>query len=249
MTLIPKIEKAILELCREDEDRNVWFYIKKWHHLDRNGFDYEENFTIHSTNNILDLTATLHGIDCETLLRMAIDLGVETPNFIPMIPTFRNELKSDYTTAYSTFEKAFKEIETEPSLAIGLANSALESIIKEILKDERINSKISKKGTLHKITEENLKIFKMHPNSDIPVEINTIGSALISINDSIEKLRSEKTNFHGKTTEDYLIKDPLYAYFVVNSVTTVGLFLKSYYIKKFPNEWSVSDFTDDELPF
>jgi len=53
------------------------------------------------------------------------------------------------------------------------------------------------------------------------------------------------TNVHGKTTEDYIISDPLYAYLVVNSVTTIGLFLKSYYIKKFSKEEPELD----ELPF
>ena len=63
---------------------------------------------------------------------MAIDLGVETPDFIPSIPVFKNELKSDFETASQTFEKAYKNVEEDPSLAIGLANSALESIIKPV---------------------------------------------------------------------------------------------------------------------
>ena len=60
---------------------------------------------------------------------MAIDLGVETPDFIPSIPVLKNELKSDFETASQTFEKAYKNVEEDPSLAIGLANSALESKI------------------------------------------------------------------------------------------------------------------------
>jgi len=56
---------------------------------------------------------------------------LETPDFIPCIPTFRNEIKSDYKTASATFEKAFRQIEEHPDIAIGLANSSLESIIKK----------------------------------------------------------------------------------------------------------------------
>lgn len=37
---------------------------------------------------------------------------------------------------YDTFTKAFKQIETDSNFVVGLANSALESITKEILKDE-----------------------------------------------------------------------------------------------------------------
>jgi hypothetical protein len=229
--------------------KNVQFYIEKWQERDWSG--NWENFPILKTNDgKLDLLQTLHGMDSETILKMAIDLGLETPDFIPSIPTFRNELKSDYKTASSTFEKAFKQIEEHPDIAIGLANSALESIIKQILQDDRIRPKINSKDTLYALASRLLKEFQIYPNSNMPSEIRTIGSSFLSINQCIENLRSEKTNIHGKTEQDYIIKDVLYTYFVVNSVATVGLFLKTYYSKIFAIE---SKFTpnkvEDELPF
>ena len=42
-------------------------------------------------------------------------------------------------------------------------------------------------------------------------------------------------DFQGKTKEDYLITDSIYTYFVVNAVTTVGLFLQSYFNTKLQN--------------
>ncbi len=69
-------------------------------------------------------------MDGETLIKIAIDLGVDTPDLIPSIPFFRNEIKAEYPTASQAFEKAYKEIEENPDIAIGLVNSALESIIK-----------------------------------------------------------------------------------------------------------------------
>jgi chromosome condensin MukBEF complex kleisin-like MukF subunit len=180
------------------------------------------------------------------LIKVAIDLGVDTPDFIPSIPTFKNELKADYKTAYDTFTKAYKQIETDTSTAIGLANSTLESIIKEILKDNRIASKISGGETLYKLTSIILKEFNP-TNQEHPTELKTIGNSLIAINQAIEKLRSEKTNFHGKTSDDYLINDTVYTHFIVNSVTTVGLFLNSYYKTKFPKQ-VLKEETDD-LPF
>jgi len=140
----------------------------------------------------------------------------------------------EYASASSTFENAFKKIESEPNIAIGLANSALESIIKEILKDERINSKIKPNKTLYELTGEILKVFQLYPNSDMPEEVKTIGSSLLAISKGIEKIRSDKTDFHGKTSVDYKIEDPIYTYFIVNCVTTVGLFLNSYFKMKFP---------------
>src|SRR5690606_21829868 len=107
----------------------------------------------------IDLLRTLHSMSGSEILKIAIDMGVDTPDFIPSVPTFKNELKADYKTAYETFIKAFKQIESDPSLAVGLANSALESIVKEILKDERINIKIKGTETLYKLTSIILKEF------------------------------------------------------------------------------------------
>ena len=129
-----------------------------------------------------------------------------------------------------------------------MANSALESIIKEIFKDERIKTKPKVGKTLYDLTSELLKEFQLFPNSDMPVEIKTIGSSLLSINQSIEKLRSEKTNVHGKTSEDYIIEDSVYTYFTVNAVSTVGLFLNSFYKHKLPKHQVVNP-VDDGLPF
>lgn len=70
------------------------------------------------------------------MLKIAIDVGVETPDLIPSIPVFRNEIKAEFESASAAFEKAFKQIEEHPDIAIGLANSVLESIIKAVLNDE-----------------------------------------------------------------------------------------------------------------
>ncbi|RKS21774.1 abortive infection Abi-like protein [Flavobacterium endophyticum] len=235
MQLVNSVEQTIWEEFKSY--KLVRLYINKWYqnNYEPNGFNhFEENFTIfEKQNKEIDLTSTLHSMKPMDLLRIAIDLGVDTPDFIPSIPTFKNILKSEYKTAYDTFTKAYKQIESDPSLAVGLANSALESIIKEILKDERINHKISGGETLYKLTSIILKEFNL-TNDEHPKEIKTIGSSLLAINQSVEKLRSEKTNFHGKTDGDYLITDAIYTHFIVNTVTTVGLFLNSYYQTKFP---------------
>lgn len=226
MKLIPEIEDALLNTYKTYE--NVRIYLGKWESRVKEFRIFED----HSRE--IDIACTLHRSNEETLLKIAIDLGVDTPDFIPSIPTFRNEIKVEYTSASSTFESAFKKIESEPNIAIGLANSALESIIKEILKDKRISSKIKANKTLYDLSSEILKVFQLFPNSDMPEEVKTIGSSLLAISKGIEKLRSDKTDFHGKTNDDYKIEDPIYTYFVVNCVTTVGLFLNSYFKMKFP---------------
>lgn len=253
MELTKKVIKAIWDEYTSYKD--VDFYISKWQeitYLDDFGH-VDENFHVYyndGNGGKIDLEKTIHHLEGEMLLKFAIDLGLETPDFIPAIPVFRNEIKSSYATASTTFEKAFKQIETHPDIAIGLANSALESIIKEILKDDRINNSINSNKTLYDQTCEILKQFQMFPDFEMPSEIKTIGSSLLAINQSIERLRSEKTMAHGRTNGDYVIEDPMYTYLIINSVATVGLFLSSYYKMKFPKPVGNGEtVSDDDLPF
>lgn len=247
MKLINSIEEKLWATYKSYA--NVRFYMEKWHEYDDN---LDSNFSIYSQGgkDDINLSKTLHRLDDETLLKIAIDLGLETPDFIPSIPTFRNEIKSNYPTASATFEKAFREIEDHPEIAVGLANSALESIIKHILSEFRPKEYLEK-DTLYKQTEVLLRSFNTYPKSDLPVEVRDIGSGLLKVNQAIEKLRSEKTTLHGKTAEEYIVNDPLYAYFVVNSVATVGMFLKSFYQKKFKKIEQQNPFSevDEEIPF
>ncbi|HHX69216.1 MAG TPA: abortive infection family protein [Gallicola sp.] len=249
MELVKKVVEAIW--TEYETYINVLFYIQKWHYFDE---EENQNFFIYykKDKGVIDLEETLHNIDVDILLKIAIDMGVETPDFIPSIPTFKNVIKEEYSNAAATFDKAFKQIESDPDIAIGLANSALESIIKEILKDERIQTKFNNGDTLYRLTQNILKEFKLFPNSEIPEEINQIGSGLLNVCQGIEKIRSQKTKLHGKMDEDYVVDDSLYAYFIINSVATIGLFLQSYYKKKFPVNEDKNIFNsepDDGLPF
>lgn len=160
MEIVQNINDRLYELFKSYDD--VEAYVEKWREV------YDEfgnaNFYIQYKNNEhkkIDLKKTLHLVDGETLLKMAIDLGIETPDFIPSIPTFKNELKSSYVTAAQTFEKAYRNVEKDPNLAIGLANSALESILKEILKDERLDVQYNGRDTLSKLIKISVKLFVM----------------------------------------------------------------------------------------
>jgi hypothetical protein len=249
MKLVKQVADAIW--AEYSSYKDVELYIQNWHFLevDQWGNIQWENFSVKfKDTGGIDLSSTLHGMDNELLLKVAIDIGVDTPDFIPSIPIFRNEIKLSSETALATFERAIKQIETHPDLAIGLANSALESIIKEILKDKRLNVKSKRSDTLYKLTEHILKALKTFPGANVTSEIQQIGAALMSASQGIENLRSDKTQFHGKTDDDHLIEDSIYAFFIVNSVTTIGLFLSRYY--KYLHPKPIQEVTDDdELPF
>lgn len=257
MKLIEEIDNALWESFPTSKYFNIEKYLEKWqkfeHRTTETGYNlgYGPQFELIKKNdkNDIDLKSTLHGIDSETLIKIAIDLGVDTPDFIPSVPTFKNTLKTNYQNAYYTFNKAYQEIDSDPSFAIGLVNSALESVIKEILKDERFKDKTKSGDTLYALTKIILKEFKLSGENH-PIEIKTIGSSLLAINQAIEKLRSEKTNLHGKTTDDYIIDDRLYTFLVVNSATTIGLFLDNYYRTRFKKDCAeLGESLDDELPF
>ncbi|WP_289074539.1 abortive infection family protein [uncultured Bacteroides sp.] len=250
MEIVQNINDRLYELFKSYDDVEV--YVEKWREV------YDEfgnaNFYIQYKNNEhkkIDLKKTLHLVDGETLLKMAIDLGIETPDFIPSIPTFKNELKSSYATAAQTFEKAYRNVEKDPNLAIGLANSALESILKEILKDERLDVQYNGRDTLSKLIKNICKAFCYDTENSLPNEVQRIAQSLIGCSNAIEDLRSTKTEMHGKTQDDFIIKDPMCASFIVNAVSTVGLFLLNYYKAKYPpmDNNLPSTFTSDDLPF
>jgi hypothetical protein len=249
MKLVKQVAEAIW--AEYSSYKEVEFYIQNWHYLEEDqwGNIQWENFSIkYKDAGGIDLPTTLHLMDGELLLKIAIDIGVDTPDYIPSIPIFRNEIKLTSETALATFERAVKQTETHPDIAIGLANSALESIIKEILKDKRLNVKSKSGDTLYKLTEHILKALKTFPGANVTSEIQQIGNGLMSACQGIENLRSNKTQFHGKTDDDHLIEDSIYAFFIVNSVTTIGLFLSRYYKHHFPKPIKVED-ENDELPF
>lgn len=249
MSIVQNINDRLFELYKSYED--VANYLDKWHIIYDCCGD-NENFYFYfkdEERKKLDVKKTLHHIDGETLLKIAIDLGVETPDYIPSIPVFKNELKSSYETASQTFEKAFKNVEEDPSLAVGLANSALESVIKEILKDDRIDVVWNEKDTLSNLVKSICKAFKLTTDSEMPNEIKTISSSLLNACKAIDDLRSDKTIFHGKMDSNYVVAEPLYAYFIVNAVSTVGLFLLNFYKLRFPKTVE-SVFEDiNDLPF
>ena len=117
------------------------------------------------------------------------------------------------------------------------------------MKDEKFSSTKNPNETLYDLASKLLKEFKLFPQSDLPPEIKTVGSSLLAASKAIEEIRSKSTTFHGKTNDDYVVDDALYTYFIINSVTTIGLFLKSFYKLKYPKLLTEDISNNDDLPF
>lgn len=249
MNLIDKVEQKTWDTY--NSYKKVSRYIRKWQQEDYHAYG-EPNFPIITKDEgNIDLAETLHEMPGDLIIKIAVDLGVHTPDFIPSIPTFKNELKSSYKTAYKTFEKAQKSISTDPALAIGLANSALESVIKEILKEGKVSAEYNRNATLYRLATTVIKEFKLDDKNAVPSEIFTVAKNLLSISQQIESLRSDKTYFHGKTGDDHIVQEELLAQLVVNSTATVGLFIRRFYIDNYivSSDNDIQEISGDDLPF
>lgn len=194
-------------------------------------------------------------------VKMAIDLGIDTPGFLPAIPKFKNILRDENQTAYENFERAIKNVYDNPDQAVLLASSTLEGIIKTILADDSFKTKASaiRNKPLTKLVSALIKEFGFDDKTKCPAELITIASQLRGLGKSIDDLRSDKSTAHGKAHDEYVIDDPLWAELIINSSASLGLFLWEYFEKKYkPNlkidEPIVQDIGDqpislDEIPF
>lgn len=204
----------------------------------------------------VDVEKTILHMPPKEAMKMAIDLGIDTPGFLPAIPMFKNILKDENQTAYQNFERAVKDVYDNPDQAVSLAASTLEGIIKTILSDNNFTEIASKNLSLTKLVTAIIKEFGFDEKISCPQELITIASQLRGLGKSIADLRSDKSTAHGKSHDEYVIDDPLWAAFIVNTSTSLGLFLWEFYEKKYrPLTELANEETDDqsidlnEIPF
>jgi len=241
MELIPKVEKVLWGMSDTAKYQNVRRYIEKFHEEFHDWNNYDENFHIfyvNEENKQIDLAETLHKMPKGTLIKIAIDLGIDTPGFLPVVPKFKNVLKDNNQNAYQNFERASKNVYENPDEAVSLASSTLEGVIKSILSDEAFKQQAANIGNkpLSKLINNLVKEFGFDDKTKCPPELITIASQLRSIGTTIDDLRSDKSTAHGKAHDEYVIDDPLWAAFIVNVSASLGLFLWEYYEKKYkPN--------------
>lgn len=236
------------------------FYPDSWNDFAK---DYEPSYEMKRKKDgafVIDVKSTLAKTEDEKLLKIAIDLGVEVPNVLYTIPVINEILANkdfEYLNAWESFQKAIAAIITEPDHAIALANATLETIIKHILEDPKVNCEgYDKNLTLQKLVALLLKKFSLYPDKNIQKELNTIGSSLLCVAQTIEYLRSDKTFAHGKGIHETITKDPVAASFIVNIVSSLGFFIIATYEKYYNNidiinksEGIENVLSDDDIPF
>jgi hypothetical protein len=254
INIIDKIEKALW--VEYPSYQNVERYLSRWEYLEYD-YDYYGSDRIVSVcieykpDKKIDVKRTLDKLPYDLLFKIAVDLNVEIPELIYSVAEIKGILASQYENASDTFLRAYQKIYSDPDVAISMANSALEQIIKKICDDNRLKS-CNSKDTSKKLIEHILKEFNFHPSEKtLQDNIRNLGSQIISIVNSIENIRSQHTTAHGV---DFKVNDPIYASLVINSVSTVGLFLLNYYEKHYKNqkiELNTNRYCeiDDDIPF
>ena len=107
------------------------------------------------------------------------------------------------------FATAIRMVENDPSMAITYANSVLESVVKQI--NKKIVADYKPTETLSKQTTRLLDIIKKEEKDHIPEEIRRICKGLYNTTAAIEDLRSRKTMANGKTEDDYMLEEKMFA--------------------------------------
>ena len=220
----------------------------------RGEWNEPDNFTVYyqdEKRTKVDIEETIVHMPPEEVIKMSIDLGIDTPGFIPSIPRFKNVLKDENQTAYQNFQRAIKNVYDNPDEAVHLASSTLEGIIRTILADKNfknINNNLSLTRLINKIVEQ----LELICQDECPTEIRTIAGQLRGLGKAIDDLRSDKTTAHGKHQDDYTVDNPLWAELAVNTSATLGLFLWEYYDNKFrekEDNFGSNSIDLSEIPF
>ena len=196
-----------------------------------NRFGLKDRWSGELGDMYLNLVFSLNEAEDSILFQMAVDLGLEVPGLIYSVAEIRDILGTGYTKAHSMFENAYKKVMDEPSQSVILANSALESILKE-LSDEGLIEPCRTGDSLKELTNHVITQLDLSPSKMANTNMKKIVSKLLKIAEAIQNLRSEHTEAHGKNKDSYLIDNPMYSQLVLNAVTTVGLFLHQYHQAK-----------------
>lgn len=196
------------------------------------------------------------GINNENvLIYIALELGLKIPNVVYSIKEIKIKLDTNsIERAREQLDEACKKMYLEPAQSFSLSYSCLETIIKHIIEDERIKSKLdyNENYTLPKLIKNIIKVFEPFPSNEIQSNVKSIGNNFINIAKSIEDMRSDNTDVHGKSSTQTIIEDPIYSTLAINSVVTLGLFLLEFYEKNYPKPESETENlikNDDDVSF
>lgn len=216
-----QVEEALWGLFDKSKYRQVEEYVRRWHEDDGSLW---ENFSVYTTDGHIDLDRTLAEMPNDILIKMAADIGVETPGLLPCIPVMKNILSQSNANAYANFQRATRDVYDQPDQSVALAASTLEGVFKTFIQNIEPDNSM-RNASLTKLTSKVVKHLVDTCDPSAPLEIKTLASQLRGLGNAIDDLRSDKSMAHGKAPGGYVVDDPLWAETVVNCTATLGIFL------------------------
>lgn len=170
----------------------------------------------------------LASVDEDVLLAVARDLELDAPSG----PDHAPRALLDYLRISGTaicqedFGRALSAISSDPSSAVGLACTTMESICKAIL--EGLGKPFPSDESLQPLMKEVGKQLSLSPDDHADEDIKRVLGGLANVGGGLAVLRTKYSTFHGKGSRQFRL-GPRHARLAVNSLAAAGQFLLETY--------------------
>lgn len=166
----------------------------------------------------------LGSVDESVVIRIAKDIGLFNPTeFAPGSAQLIRELNnSSMQICRDDFEKALKDVETDPPNAIGMASTTLESICKAILDEFEVPYPADE--SLQPLLKLVFQKMNLSPDGRADSDLKRVLGGLSNAGSGLAVLRTKYSTFHGKGANQFRL-EKRHARLAVNALTTVGMFL------------------------
>jgi hypothetical protein len=167
----------------------------------------------------------------QIVLEVAKDLGLINSNDVIDSTYVLENYFSDHglEQCMRDFNRCLENISNDYDSAIGNASSTLESIFKAILDD--MGEKYPKDESLSPLATDVFNKLNLSPSEHTNPEIKRILGGLLNAGLGIGTLRTKFSSFHGKGSNQKRL-ETRHARLVINSLTTIGLFVLETYLQK-----------------
>lgn len=174
----------------------------------------------------------LEGAPSELILEVAKDLGLITSiDIIDDSYVLENYFNNHgFENCKRDFDRCLENISNDIDTAIGNASSTLESLFKAILDD--MGEDYPKDESISPLASLVFEKLNLSPSDHADPEIKRILGGLLNAGLGIGTLRTKFSSFHGKGGKQIRL-EKRHARLVINSLTTVGLFVLETYLNKY----------------
>lgn len=166
------------------------------------------------------------------LIKIALDLNLGIQNkSLTIVEDFVNLLESNQlSSVVDDFNRASKNLEHDPEIAITSASSTLESICKAVC--DFFKEPYPASESMQSLVYKTCKLLYLSPDQHADEQIKKILGGLNSVATGIGSLRTKNSAAHGHGTKKCKLS-LRHSRLVVNSCATVGLFILETYYEKY----------------